>query len=97
MYKHLNYSQHQEKHFICNHHENPDIFAAGRVSLGSLGILTKITMQNKPRYKLKEQVRLCAVQDFIQNIDQWKAQYRHIECFAFSHADKLIFKNLRYY
>lgn len=78
----------------CNRHENPDIFAAGRVSLGSLGVLTKITMQNKPRYKLKEQVRLCAVKDFIQNIDQWKAQHRHIECFAFSHADKLILKTL---
>ena len=38
----------------CSRTENPEIFAAGRVSLGSLGILTQITMQNRPRYKLRE-------------------------------------------
>ncbi|RZG47526.1 D-arabinono-1,4-lactone oxidase [Acinetobacter wuhouensis] len=78
----------------CNRHENVDIFNAGRVSLGTLGILTKITMQNKPRYKLKEHVKLCDVQDFMQNIAQWKNEHRHIECFAFSHASKLMLKTL---
>ena len=78
----------------CNAQENSAIFNAGRVSLGSLGILTKITMQNKPRYKLKEHVELCSVDDFINNIDQWKTQHRHIECFAFSHAKQLMLKTL---
>ncbi|WP_429773876.1 D-arabinono-1,4-lactone oxidase [Acinetobacter bereziniae] len=78
----------------CSRQDNPNIFEAGRVSLGSLGILTKITMQNKPRYKLKEHVRLCSVKEFFENIDLWKTQHRHIECFAFSHADQLILKTL---
>lgn len=78
----------------CSRQDNPNIFEAGRVSLGSLGILTKITMQNKPRYKLKEHVRLCSVKEFLENIDLWKTQHRHIECFAFSHADQLILKTL---
>ncbi|MEG2267784.1 MAG: FAD-binding protein, partial [Acinetobacter sp.] len=78
----------------CNAQENSAIFDAGRVSLGSLGILTKITMQNKPRYKLKEHVELCSVDDFINNIEHWKTQYRHIECFAFSHAKQLMLKTL---
>ncbi|MBJ9371136.1 FAD-binding protein [Acinetobacter sp. TGL-Y2] len=78
----------------CSRQDNPNIFEAGRVSLGSLGILTKITMQNKPRYKLKEHVRLCSVNEFFENIDLWKTQHRHIECFAFSHADQLILKTL---
>lgn len=78
----------------CNAQENKDIFDAGRVSLGSLGILTKITMQNKPRYKLKEHVELCSVEDFIANIEDWKTQHRHIECFAFSHAKQLMLKTL---
>ncbi|MBI0393387.1 FAD-binding protein [Acinetobacter bereziniae] len=78
----------------CSRQDNPNIFEAGRVSLGSLGILTKITMQNKPRYKLKEHMRLCSVKEFFENIDLWKTQHRHIECFAFSHADQLILKTL---
>ena len=63
----------------CSRTENSEIFAAGRVSLGSLGILTKITMQNRPRYKLKEHIQLCLVEDMMQNIQQWKHQHRHIE------------------
>ena len=78
----------------CSHDENVDIFNAGRVSLGTLGILTKITMQNKPRYKLKEHVALCPLKDLIKNIQQWKTEHRHIECFAFSHADQVMLKTL---
>ncbi len=70
------------------------IFAAGRVSLGSLGILTKITMQNRPRYKLKEHIQLCLVEDMMQNIQQWKHQHRHIECFVFPHEKQLMLKTL---
>ncbi len=78
----------------CSRTENPEIFAAGRVSLGSLGILTKITMQNAPRFKLKEHIQLCTVADMMQFIQQWKHQHRHIECFVFSHAEKLMLKTL---
>ena len=78
----------------CSRTENPEIFAAGRVSLGSLGILTKITMQNRPRFKLKEHIQLCTVIDMMQFIQQWKHQHRHIECFVFSHAEKLMLKTL---
>jgi len=78
----------------CSRTENPEIFAAGRVSLGSLGILTKITMQNRPRFKLKEHIQLCTVADMMQFIQQWKHQHRHIECFVFSHAEKLMLKTL---
>src|SRR5690554_5170871 len=47
----------------CDHQQNTEIFQAGRVALGSLGILTKITLQNRPRYKLKEQIRLCPLKE----------------------------------
>lgn len=79
----------------CSRTENSEIFAAGRVSLGSLGILTKITMQNRPRYKLKEHIQLCLVEDMMQNIQQWKwHQHRHIECFVFPHEKQLMLKTL---
>ncbi|MGE8561429.1 MAG: FAD-binding protein, partial [Acinetobacter sp.] len=72
----------------CNRQQNTEIFQAGRVALGSLGILTKITLQNRPRYKLKEQIRLCPIQDVYVHIDQWKQQHRHIEFWTFIHSDQ---------
>ena len=78
----------------CSRTENAEIFEAGRVSLGSLGILTKIAIQNKPRYKLKEHVELCSVKDMLSHIHQWKTQHRHIECFIFSYGDQLMLKTL---
>lgn len=78
----------------CSRMENSDLFDAGRVALGSLGILTKITMQNKPRYKLKEHVELCSIEEMVGNIHQWKKEHRHIECFVFSHHEQLILKTL---
>jgi FAD-linked oxidoreductase len=78
----------------CSPTENAEIFQAGRVSLGSFGVLTKISMQNKARYKLKEHVELCPLSEVVQHIQQWKTEHRHIEFFAFSHAEQVMLKTL---
>ncbi|WOE41069.1 D-arabinono-1,4-lactone oxidase [Acinetobacter chinensis] len=78
----------------CSPTENAEIFQAGRVSLGSFGVLTKISMQDKPRYKLKEHVELCPLSEVVQHIQQWKTEHRHIEFFAFSHAEQVMLKTL---
>ncbi|MGE8538958.1 MAG: D-arabinono-1,4-lactone oxidase [Acinetobacter sp.] len=78
----------------CNQQQNTEIFQAGRVALGSLGILTQITLQNRPRYKLKEQIRLCSLKDVFSNIEQWKDQHQHIEFWAFVYADQVMLKTL---
>lgn len=78
----------------CDRQQNTEIFQAGRVALGSFGILTKITLQNRSRYKLKEQIRLCPLQEVFANIDQWKYQHRHIEFWAFLHSDQVMLKTL---
>ena len=78
----------------CDRQQNTEIFQAGRVALGSLGILTQITLQNRPRYKLKEQIRLCPLQEVFAHIEQWKHQHRHIEFCAFLYADQVMLKTL---
>lgn len=78
----------------CDAQQNTEIFQAGRVALGSLGILTQITLQNRPQYKLKEQIRLCSLKNIFTHIDQWKHQHRHIEFWAFLHADQVMLKTL---
>jgi len=78
----------------CDRQQNVDIFYAGRVALGSFGILTKITLQNRPRYKLKERIQLCSLKDIFTHIGQWKHQHRHIEFWAFLHSDQVMLKTL---
>ena len=78
----------------CSAEQNSEIFQAGRVSLGSLGVLTHVQLQNRPMYKLKEQTRLCPLNDVMQNMQQWQYEHRHIEFWAFSHADQVILKTL---
>ena len=78
----------------CSAEQNSEIFQAGCVSLGSLGVLTHVQLQNRPMYKLKEQTRLCPLKDVLQNMQQWQYEHRHIEFWAFSHADQVILKTL---
>ncbi len=78
----------------CDRNEHSDIFNAGRVALGSFGVLSKITMQNMPRYTLKEHVNLVPVQDVLSHMDQWKNEYRHIEALVFVYANDAILKTL---
>ena len=69
------------------------IFAAGRVSLGSLGILTQITMQNRPRYKLREHIELCPVEDMMQTSSNGNISIGYIEV-LFSYEKQLMLKTL---
>ena len=78
----------------CDRTEHREIFNAGRVALGSLGVLSKITMQNMPRYALKEQVKLVPVQDMLSNMAQWKTEHRHIEALVFVYGNDAILKTL---
>ncbi len=78
----------------CDPSQHSDIFKAGRVALGSFGVLSKITMQNMPRYALKEQVNLVPVQDVLSHMDQWKTEHRHIEALVFVYASDAIVKTL---
>lgn len=78
----------------CDAEKNSEIFRLGRVALGSFGVLTKITMQNRPRYKLKEQQHLCAFDEILKNIDTWKHEHRHIEFFGFLYAEQVVLKTL---
>lgn len=78
----------------CDRNTHSDIFNAGRVALGSFGVLSKITLQNMLRYTLKEQVNLVPVQDVLSHMDQWKNNHRHIEALVFVYANDAILKTL---
>jgi L-gulonolactone oxidase len=48
---------------------NADLLAAGRVSLGALGIVTEVTLQCVPDYKLEYTAYFCRFDDVVPRID----------------------------
>ncbi len=78
----------------CSRAEHPEVFQAARVSLGALGILTEVTLQNRPSYTLQEQVRVMSVTEAMRYVDQHKDDFSHIEFMAFPFGNRAMVKTL---
>ncbi len=58
---------------------HPDLFAAGKVSLGALGIITQYTVKTVPAYKLHRQVIVMKWQDLHGQIRELASAHRNFE------------------
>lgn len=71
----------------CSADENSDVFHAGRVSMGSLGIMTEIELRCAPAYALEERGGRLPVADLFDTLDSLRDDNRHFEFFWFPFAD----------
>ena len=78
----------------CSATENQEIFAAGRVSMGMLGVMTEITMRVRPAYRLMERNFLLPPDELFAKLDALVADNRHFEFFWFPYADVAVCKTL---
>lgn len=78
----------------ANRDENPDLFDAGRVSMGSLGIMSEITMKARPAYALEETGGRMPVEDVLAKVETLRDTHRHFEFFWFPYAKEAIVKFL---
>jgi FAD-linked oxidoreductase len=78
----------------CSATENQEIFAAGRVSMGMLGVMTEITMRVRPAYRLMERNFLLPPDELFAKLDALAADNRHFEFFWFPYADVAVCKTL---
>jgi FAD-linked oxidoreductase len=78
----------------CSGTENSEICAAGRCSLGMLGVMTEITMNVRPAYKLTEKNFLMPPDELFAQLDTLVNSNRHFEFFWFPYADVCICKSL---
>ena len=78
----------------CSRSEHAEVFQAARVSLGALGIVTEVTLQNRRSYALKEQVRVMPISEAMHYVDQNKDRFSHIEFMAFPFGDRAMVKTL---
>jgi FAD-linked oxidoreductase len=67
----------------CSAEEHPDVFAAARVSLGALGIVTKVTLQAEPAFLLTADERPMRLDDVLADLDRHVAENQHFEFYWF--------------
>ncbi len=60
---------------------NPQWLPAARVSLGSLGVISQVTMRVLPAYNLQRKVWLSPIEELLQQAPKLAQQHRHFEMY----------------
>jgi L-gulono-1,4-lactone dehydrogenase len=70
----------------CSEKENPDVFAAARIGLGALGIVTAITFAVEPVFLLTAREEPMPFDQVLAEFDQLWAENEHFEFYWFPHT-----------
>lgn len=65
----------------CSHTHNVEIFKAAQISLGALGIISEVTLQCVPAYRLHYVWKKLDLEDVFANLEQYKSENRNFEFF----------------
>ena len=60
---------------------------AAVVSLGTLGVITRVRLKLMPRYRLKLVARRAPLTEALEHCTDWARSHRHFEFFWFPHSD----------
>ncbi|MBL1108634.1 FAD-binding protein [Streptomyces sp. 5-8] len=70
----------------CSEKENPDVFAAARIGLGALGVVTAITFAVEPLFLLTAREEPMPLDRVLGEFDQLWAENEHFEFYWFPHT-----------
>jgi L-gulonolactone oxidase len=76
----------------CSATEEPEIFACARVGLGVLGVVTQVTLQCEPLFKLRAVEIPIPWDDFLLEWDGYLDANDHVDCYWFPHTDTCTIK-----
>ncbi|HEY2734253.1 MAG TPA: D-arabinono-1,4-lactone oxidase [Polyangiales bacterium] len=79
----------------CSAHEQPRLFEAQRLSLGLLGIATRIRIDVLPAFRLEERIERMRFDECAERFATLARDHRHVEFFVFPYADEVILKTLQ--
>ncbi|MHB9758278.1 D-arabinono-1,4-lactone oxidase [Streptomyces sp. BYX5S] len=70
----------------CSEKENPEVFAAARIGLGALGIVTAITFAVEPLFLLSAREEPMSLERVLMEFDELHAENEHFEFYWFPHT-----------
>ncbi|MBB5104899.1 D-arabinono-1,4-lactone oxidase [Streptomyces spectabilis] len=71
----------------CSPDEHPDVFAAARVGLGALGVISAITFSVEPLFLLRAREEPMTFDEVTRSIDELVTENEHFEFYWFPHTD----------
>lgn len=77
---------------VASPHENPELFAGGRIGLGSLGVLTEISLCLVPAFRLKLERGKMELEDCLAQADALVAANRQFEFYWLPHTESVLTK-----
>ncbi|EKF75991.1 FAD-dependent oxidoreductase [Alcanivorax hongdengensis A-11-3] len=74
--------------------DDGDLFLAACCHLGALGIVSDVTFEHAPAFRLQEHSWVMDLDDALDFVDSHKDKFRSIECFAFPLGGSAIVKTM---
>ncbi|MET9348340.1 D-arabinono-1,4-lactone oxidase [Streptomyces termitum] len=71
----------------CSPEENPEVFAAARIGLGALGVVTALTFAVEPVFLLTAREEPMRFDRVLAEFDELHAENEHFEFYWFPHTD----------
>ncbi len=78
----------------CGPQQDPEAFAAARLSLGALGVVTEVELRVVPAYVLRFVNRRGRLDECLDNLEAWSREHRHLEFFWLPHTDVVQLKTM---
>jgi len=70
----------------CSEEENPEVFAAARVGIGALGVITAVTFSIEPVFLLTAREEPMGFDEVTDSFDELHAENEHFEFYWFPHT-----------
>jgi len=80
------------REIVASPGENPDVFAGGRIGLGSLGVLTEVSLRLVPAFRLELQRGRMDLEDCLAQADALVASNRQFEFYWLPHTETVLTK-----
>jgi L-gulono-1,4-lactone dehydrogenase len=77
----------------CSATEHPDLFAAASIGLGALGVISEVTLQCVPSFRLHATEGPARLDEVLDSLDAMVAENDHFDFYWFPHTDRTLIKS----
>ena len=76
----------------CDPEHHADVFAAARVGIGALGVISDVTLRCVPAFRLRATERPGRLDETLESFAETAAAHDHAEFYWFPHTDRVLTK-----